>query len=76
MKVDAQGNISCGGSGGIWVIDPPGKHLGTIVTGEPLTTSMAWGDDDWRTLYVTSLTTLARMRLNIPGVPVPASTAG
>ncbi len=76
MKVDVRGNIYCGGSGGIWVIDRSGKHLGTIITGEPLTTNMAWGDDDWKTLYVTSLTTLARMRLNIPGVFVPARTAG
>ncbi len=30
MKVDSEGNVYCGGSGGIWVIDPSGKHLGTI----------------------------------------------
>ena len=72
MKVDVQGNINCGGPGGNWVIDPSGKHLGTIVTGQPLTTNVAWGDDDWKTLYITKTTTLARMRLNIPGVAVPA----
>ena len=27
MKVDVEGNVYCGGSGGIWVIDPSGKHL-------------------------------------------------
>lgn len=75
MKVDVEGNIYCGGSGGIWVIDPSGKHLGTIITGEPLTTNMAWGGDDWKTLYITSLTTLFRIHLNIPGVPVPPSRA-
>jgi len=31
MKVDIEGNVYCGGSGGIWVMDPHGKHLGTIV---------------------------------------------
>jgi gluconolactonase len=31
---------------------------------------MAWGDADWRTLYVTGHTEVYRMRLNIPGVPV------
>ena len=71
MKVDVEGNVYCGGAGGIWVVDPSGKHLGTIVHGQPATTNLAWGDDDWKTLYITSRTTLARIRLNIPGVPVP-----
>jgi gluconolactonase len=32
---------------------------------------MAWGDDDWKTLYFTGLTTLNRVRLDVAGVPVP-----
>ena len=36
MKVDVEGNMYCGGSGGIWVLDPDGKHLGTIVHGDML----------------------------------------
>jgi gluconolactonase len=32
---------------------------------------MNWGDDDWMTLYFTGLTTLNRIRLGIPGTPVP-----
>jgi gluconolactonase len=35
---------------------------------------MAWGDDDWSTLYFTTRHTLARLRLKIPGVPVPLGT--
>jgi gluconolactonase len=27
MKVDMEGNVYCGGSGGIWIMDPSGKHL-------------------------------------------------
>ena len=72
MKVDVEGNVYCGGAGGIWVLDPSGKHLGTIVHGEAMTTNLAWGDDDWKTLYFTSFNTLMRIRLNIPGLPVPA----
>ena len=71
MKVDVEGNVYCGGAGGIWVLDPSGKHLGTIVHGEAMTTNLAWGDDDWKTLYFTSFNTLMRIRLNIPGLPVP-----
>ena len=42
MKVDTEGNVYCGGSGGIWVMDPSGKHLGIIVHGAPGTTNMAF----------------------------------
>ena len=71
MKVDAEGNVYCGGSGGIWIMDPTGKHLGIIVHGESATTNVAWGGDDWRTLFVTTRNTLGRIQLKIPGLPVP-----
>jgi gluconolactonase len=70
MKVDQEGHVYCSGPGGIWIVDSSGKHLGTIPTWET-TTNMAWGDDDWSTLYFTTRHTLARLRLKIPGVPVP-----
>src|SRR5262249_31885474 len=31
MKVDVEGNVYCGGAGGIWVMDKTGKKLGRIV---------------------------------------------
>jgi gluconolactonase len=37
---------------------------------------MNWGDDDWSTLYFTGLTTLNRIRLGIPGMPVPRLPTG
>lgn len=74
MKVDVEGNVYCGGAGGVWVIDPSGKHLGTIVHGQAMTTNLAWGDDDWKTLYLTSFYTLMKIRLNIPGIPVPVGS--
>lgn len=70
MKVDTEGNVYCGGSGGIWVIDPSGKYLGTIVHGQPATTSVAWGGDDWKTLFFTTRNTLGCIQMKIPGVPV------
>jgi gluconolactonase len=39
MKVDTAGNIYCGGSGGIYILDPNGKKLGRIVHGRPETTA-------------------------------------
>lgn len=74
MKVDVEGNVYCGGSGGIWIMDSSGKHLGTIVHGEATTTNLAWGDDDWKTLYFTTWRTLGRVRMKIPGIPVPLRT--
>jgi gluconolactonase len=66
MQVDQEGNVYCTGPGGVWILDSAGKYLGTIPT-EETTTNMAWGDDDWSTLYFTTRHTLARLRLKIPG---------
>jgi gluconolactonase len=69
MKVDVEGNVYCTGPGGIWILDPAGKHLGTILTGA--TTNIAWGGGDWRTLFFTTRHTLGRIQLKLPGIPVP-----
>ncbi len=71
MKVDVERNVYCTGPGGIWIMDPSGRHLGTILTGADQTTNVAWGGEDWRTLYYTTRTTMGSIRLNIPGLPVP-----
>ena len=64
MKVDQQGNLYVAGPGGIWIISDAGKHLGTI-TGPEVTLNVAWGDQDAKTLYMTAMTGLYRIRLNI-----------
>lgn len=69
MKVDQQGNVYCTGPAGIWLFDPNARFLGRIVTPET-PANLAWGDADWRTLYVTAQTSLYRIRLNVPGIPV------
>jgi len=71
MKVDVAGNVYCGGSGGIWILDPQGKKLGRIVHGHPATTNIAFGGDDWKTLYVTTRTSLLSVNVKIAGLPVP-----
>jgi len=66
MKVDIEGNLYVASSRGIIIISPTGKHLGTIEGPEkPL--NLAWGDSDWKTLYVTAPTGLYLIHLNIPG---------
>ena len=72
MKVDIEGHVYCGGPGGIWILDPRGKKLGRIVHGAPATTNLAFGGNDWKTLYFTTRTQLGSVKVRIPGVPVPA----
>jgi gluconolactonase len=75
MKVDTAGNVYCGGSGGIYILDPSGKKLGRIVHGYAATTNIAFGGDDWKTLYFTSRNELASVKLKIAGIPVPVPAA-
>ena len=69
MKVDREGNVYCTGPGGIHVIGPAGKLLGRIRIPDHCT-NMAWGDADWRSLYVTTYASVFRTRVNVPGVAV------
>jgi gluconolactonase len=72
MKVDSAGNVYCGGSGGLWILDPRGRKLGRIVHGQPQTTNIAFGGPDWKTLYFTNWNFLGSVNLRIAGMPVPA----
>lgn len=66
LKVDVQGNLFATGPGGVLVLSPDGKHLGTILTGQA-TGNCAFGDDG-RTLYITADMYLMRVRLMTKGV--------
>ncbi len=70
MKVDTEGNIYCTGALGVWVYNFDGKHLGTILTPEK-PSNCAWGDDDSRSLYITAVSSVYRIRTRIPGIVVP-----
>jgi gluconolactonase len=65
MKVDVNGNVYATGPGGVWILSPDGKHLGTIKPDET-PANCAWGDDG-KTLYITAITSLYRIRLNAEG---------
>lgn len=60
MKIDRMGNMWTAGPGGILIISPAGKHLGTLLTGQP-TGNCAWGDDG-STLYVTANMFICRIK--------------
>lgn len=65
LKIDVDGNLFASGPGGVLVISPEGKHLGTIATGQA-TSNCAFGDDG-RTLYITADMYLLRVRLKTKG---------
>lgn len=66
MAIDQQGNIFGTGPGGVLVLTPEGRHLGTIET-DQATANAAFGGDG-STLYMTSHMNLLRIRLNTRGV--------
>jgi gluconolactonase len=61
IKVDPEGRLYVCGPGGIWLVSPTGEHLETIELPEA-PHNLAWGDDDGRTLYVTALSSIYRIR--------------
>jgi len=66
IKVDERGDLFVTGPKGIWVWDAQGHHLGTIVTPEQ-PANLAWGDKDYRTLYITATTSVYRLRTKVRG---------
>ena len=67
IKVDRLGNLWGSGPGGIWILSPAGKHLGTIPAPERVG-NLAWGDEDGKTLYIVASTSVYRIRTKVGGV--------
>jgi len=67
MRIDVRGNVWDSGPGGIWIVSPTGKHLGTILTPERLS-NLAWGDADAMGLYTTGGTMVTHIRVKIAGI--------
>ncbi len=65
MKVDRLGNLFATGPGGVLVLTPEGKHLGTLATGEA-TANCGWGDDG-SVLYITADMHLCRIKTSTKG---------
>lgn len=66
MKVDREGNLFITGPEGIWVWDPEGHHLGTVVLPEQ-PANLAWGDPDYGTLYITATKSVYKLRTTTHG---------
>jgi gluconolactonase len=66
MKVDTQGNVFATGPGGVLVISPAGKHLGTLLTNQA-TGNCCWGGADGSELYITADMFLCRVKTKTRG---------
>jgi len=66
MRVDAKGNVYCTGPGGVWVWDPDGNHIGTVMLPES-TANFNWGDADYRTIYFSPRTSIYRLKTKAQG---------
>lgn len=66
MRVDEEGNLFVVGPRGIWVWNTDGRHLGTIVVPEQ-PANLTWGDDDYKTLYITAATSVYRIETKTHG---------
>ena len=67
MKVDVEGRLYCTGPGGVWVFDPDGNKLG-VISGPESPRNLAFGGDDFRTVYTTPGESLYSFRVKTPGI--------
>jgi gluconolactonase len=70
MKVDREGHVFAAGPGGVHVLAPDGRHLGSLETGGVIS-NVAWGEDG-TVLYMTADTAIVRIRLSTRGARFPA----
>src|SRR5690242_18026763 len=71
VRTDIEGNVYCTGPGGVWIINAAREHLGTILLGDRVATNVAFGGENWASLFITTYNELGRIHIKIPGVPVP-----
>jgi gluconolactonase len=65
LKLDEKGNIWTTGPGGVLVLSPEGRHIGSLLLGQPAA-NLAWGEDG-HALYITSKDRLVRVRTKVKG---------
>ncbi len=70
MKVDVEGHLYVSAAGGVWVFSDEGERMGVIKTPE-IPANCAFGDKDWKSLYITARTSVYHIRLSVPGICVP-----
>lgn len=69
MKIDTEENVWCIGPGGIHVFSPKAERLGRILFPENVA-NLCFGEDDYKSMFVTASSTLYRVRMETGGLPV------
>ena len=67
MKIDSRGTVYCAAQGGLHIFTPEGNLLGRLRTPMQIT-NFTFGDDDLRSIYLTGITTLYRVRGRVAGL--------
>lgn len=65
LKLDEKGNIWTTGPGGVLILSPEGRHIGSLMLGQP-SANLAWGEDG-HALYITSKDRLVRVHTKVKG---------
>jgi gluconolactonase len=63
VKVDGRGNVYAVGPGGVWVLSPDGKHLGTIRAPFKRFSNLTFGEPGDAALFLTAPEGVYRLRL-------------
>ena len=63
------------GPGGIWVFAPTGALLERLEVPEKAS-NLAFGDADFKTLYIPASTSVYSMRVSVPGMPPGRAEVG
>jgi gluconolactonase len=66
LKVDEKGNLWATGPGGVLILSPAGKHLGSLLT-DRATANCGFGESDGTTLYITADDLLLRVKTKVKG---------
>lgn len=66
LKVDKSGNVYSTGPGGVWIFSPGAALLGKISVPE-VTTNLAWGDADGKSLFITAGQSVYRIKMLASG---------
>jgi gluconolactonase len=74
MKCDEAGHIWVTAPGGVWVYAPSGEVMGKLDVPEPVG-NLAWGGENFRTLFLTASRSLYAVRTKVGPRPEPYMSA-
>jgi gluconolactonase len=70
MKVDLEGRVYVAVALGVWVFEPTGKLLG-ILSLPQRPSNLNWGDRDGKTLFITAVDHVYKVRFKVAGLTPP-----